>query len=108
MNLDLKIYGARNNDDKWQQMYNIYKMCNEAKIEPPESVYKYFNRQEIWEINPFLNDIEIKLSNEMMDINRVLFREGKTHCHVYKIAVLKLSDVPKNVRSLELVICEKG
>jgi hypothetical protein len=46
MGMSMRVTGFRPPDDKWRQMYRIWKACTEANIEPPDEVQEFFNWSE--------------------------------------------------------------
>jgi len=45
MSMSTSVVGFRLADDKWKKMKNIWDICKEAEIEPPNEVIKFFDNE---------------------------------------------------------------
>lgn len=41
--MSMRVVGFRPPDDRWNQMYAIWKACIDANVEPPDEVQEFFN-----------------------------------------------------------------
>jgi hypothetical protein len=82
MSMSTHIIGFIPADDKWIQMKRVFDSCEEAGIEIPREVSRFFNDEK-----PDPNGVEIEL--------KATEWENREYC--YNGYELKVSDIPKDV-----------
>jgi hypothetical protein len=74
-------------DDYYNKMLTIYKACNNAGIEPPKDVLKFFNYEE-----PNGVGVEVKIDSE----------EGEDGCTDF--IDVDISKLPKDVKIVRFIV----
>ncbi len=91
MSVSVYIVGVIDADEKFNQMLNIYRLCEKCSVPVPPEVLDFFNDKPLHRINTDGMEIEIKHSGNVM--------------HDEKGAIIQISDIPKNVKYFR-VFCQ--
>ncbi len=90
MSMSTKITGVRDLDKEFKKMMKVKLACEEAEIDYPENIYKYF-------INPDESEESLREKMEFVSIKEAICVKNKDMIDGWQV---DLSKLPKDVKAI--------